>query len=217
VAGYGEITSGKEFQVRGRTFREPEFPTPDGRVRFAVTPAPVFEQAEDELRLMTLRSEGQFNTVVYEDEDLYRGVDRRDALMMAAEDAARLGFAEGDKVRVESETGAMTATVFLVDIRPGNAAMYYPEANILVPPKPEPRSRDPAFQPNPVRPRAGEPGRAPGAGLKEQRGAAAAVEAGRTRSLSSGGRVRSPPAPGPPRSPTAGRAAPPAAGRRRRR
>jgi anaerobic selenocysteine-containing dehydrogenase len=95
---------------------------------------------------MTLRSEGQFNTVVYEDEDLYRGVDRRDALLMAAKDAARLGFAEGDKVRVESETGAMTATVFLVDIRPGNAAMYYPEANVLVPPKLDPRSKTPAFK-----------------------------------------------------------------------
>ncbi|MBK8726223.1 MAG: FdhF/YdeP family oxidoreductase [Holophagaceae bacterium] len=146
VAGYGEITSGKEFQVEGRTFREPAFPTPDGRANFAVTPVPDFQQRDDELRLMTLRSEGQFNTVVYEDEDLYRGVDRRDALMLAAEDAARLGFAEGNRVRVESETGAMTATVFLVDIRPGNAAMYYPEANVLVPPKLDPRSRTPAFK-----------------------------------------------------------------------
>ncbi len=154
VAGYGEITSGKEFQVQGRTFREPAFPTPDGRAHFAVTPTPAFERKEGELRLMTLRSEGQFNTVVYEDEDLYRGVDRRDALMMAAEDAARLGFQEGDRVRVESETGAMTATVFLVDIRPGNAAMYYPEANVLVPPKLDPRSRTPAFKHVAVRVRA---------------------------------------------------------------
>jgi molybdopterin-dependent oxidoreductase alpha subunit len=146
VAGYGEITSGREFQVQGRTFREPAFPTPDGRAHFTVTPVPNFQQDADELRLMTLRSEGQFNTVVYEDEDLYRGVDRRDALMMAAEDAARMGFAEGDTVRVESETGAMTATVFLVDIRPGNAAMYYPEANILVPPKLDPRAKTPAFK-----------------------------------------------------------------------
>jgi len=45
--------------------------------------------AADELMLMTLRSEGQFNTVVYEDEDLYRGNTRRDVVMMAGEDAAR--------------------------------------------------------------------------------------------------------------------------------
>ena len=30
---------------------------------------------------MTVRSEGQFNTVVYEDYDLYRGVDRRDVIL----------------------------------------------------------------------------------------------------------------------------------------
>jgi hypothetical protein len=38
---------------------------------------------------MTLRSEGQFNTVVYEEEDLYRGNTRRDVVMMAASDAER--------------------------------------------------------------------------------------------------------------------------------
>ena len=31
---------------------------------------------------MTVRSEGQFNTVVYEEEDLYRGQDRRDVILM---------------------------------------------------------------------------------------------------------------------------------------
>ncbi len=30
------------------------------------------------MRLMTIRSEGQFNTVVYEEEDIYRAQDRRD-------------------------------------------------------------------------------------------------------------------------------------------
>ncbi len=31
---------------------------------------------------MTVRSEGQFNTVVYEEEDIYRGQDRRDVILM---------------------------------------------------------------------------------------------------------------------------------------
>ncbi len=31
---------------------------------------------------MTVRSEGQFNTVVYEDEDIYRGQDRRDVILL---------------------------------------------------------------------------------------------------------------------------------------
>jgi anaerobic selenocysteine-containing dehydrogenase len=101
--------------------------------------------------MMTLRSEGQFNTVVYEEEDLYRGVTRRDSILMAAEDAVRMGLAEGQKVRVTSETGAMAVRVALVDIRAGNCAMYYPEANILVPARMDPRSKTPAFKAVPVR------------------------------------------------------------------
>ena len=31
---------------------------------------------------MTVRSEGQFNTVVYEEEDLYRGQTRRDVILL---------------------------------------------------------------------------------------------------------------------------------------
>ena len=37
---------------------------------------------ERQLRLMTVRSEGQFNTVVYEEEDIYRGQERRDVILM---------------------------------------------------------------------------------------------------------------------------------------
>ena len=48
-----------------------------------------------QLRLMTVRSEGQFNTVVYEDYDLYRGQDRRDVILLHPDDLARLGLADG--------------------------------------------------------------------------------------------------------------------------
>ena len=41
---------------------------------------------------MTVRSEGQFNTVVYEDEDIYRGQERRDVILMNERDIARLGL-----------------------------------------------------------------------------------------------------------------------------
>jgi len=95
---------------------------------------------------MTLRSEGQFNTVVYEEEDLYRGNRRRDVVMMAAEDAARLGVAEGERVLVETEAGRLAAAVAVVDIRPGSLAMYYPEANALVPRRLDGRSKTPAFK-----------------------------------------------------------------------
>jgi molybdopterin-dependent oxidoreductase alpha subunit len=139
-------SGGGEFQVGGRTFREGPFATADGRARFAVTPLPEFAPAPGEFRLMTVRSEGQFNTVVYDEEDLYRGNRRRDVVMIAREDAARLGLREGAPVTVSSTAGSMPARVAIVPIRAGNVAMYYPEANAIVPRRLDPRSRTPAFK-----------------------------------------------------------------------
>ena len=96
---------------------------------------------------MTVRSEGQFNTVVYEEEDIYRGQERRDVVLLNATDLKKLGVHEDDLVTVRSETGALTnvrARAF--DLPSGNAAMYYPEANVLVPRAADARSRTPAFK-----------------------------------------------------------------------
>jgi molybdopterin-dependent oxidoreductase alpha subunit len=150
VPGYRDIAAvdrtRAEFQVAGRTFHEPRFATPDGRARLRPTPLPAFTVEPGEFRLMTLRSEGQFNTVVYEDEDVYRGNDRRDVVMMNADDAARLGVGVDARVRVENAVGAMEARVRLAPLPPGNLAMYYPEANVLVPRAIDPRSATPAFK-----------------------------------------------------------------------
>jgi anaerobic selenocysteine-containing dehydrogenase len=150
VPGYaalGEIdATRREFHIAGRTFHEPRFATASGKLRLEVPPPAEFAVGEDEFRLMTLRSEGQFNTVVYEDEDLYRGNRRRDVVMMNAADAARLGLAEHDPVWVETGTGRMDVVVAIVDIPPGNLAMYYPEANVLVPRRVDPASGTPAFK-----------------------------------------------------------------------
>lgn len=150
VPGYAAIDgideTKREFVIEGRVFHEPAFPTPDGKARFHVTPLPEQTLPPGAFRLMTIRSEGQFNTVVYEEEDLYRGNRRRDVVMMALEDAVRMNLHEGSRVAVESEAGRMEASVAIVDIRPGNLAMYYPEANVLVPRKLDPRSKTPAFK-----------------------------------------------------------------------
>jgi anaerobic selenocysteine-containing dehydrogenase len=95
---------------------------------------------------MTLRSEGQFNTVVYEEEDLYRGNSRRDVVMMSAGDAGRLGLVEGSPVRVKTESGQMDVLVAISELPSGNLAMYYPEANVLVPRILDKQSRTPAFK-----------------------------------------------------------------------
>ena len=150
VPGYAAIgdidQTRREFHVAGRVLHAPSFPTPDGKAHFHVTPLPGFAPPPGEFRLMTVRSEGQFNTVVYEEEDLYRGNRHRDVVMMAAEDAARLGLGEGDAVVVETEAGRLRVTAAIAGLKPGNLAMYYPEANVLVPRRLDPRSRTPAFK-----------------------------------------------------------------------
>ncbi len=140
--------TGREFHISGRTFHEPMFPTDSGRAVFHRITLPRQTPLPDNgLRLMTLRSEGQFNTVVYEDYDLYRGTERRDVILMNADDIRRLGFTVNQPVTIRSEAGVMTGILVReADIRAGNAAMYYPEANILVPRRSDPASRTPSFK-----------------------------------------------------------------------
>src|SRR5690606_14001358 len=108
------------------------------------TPPPEPKAAPGELMLMTIRSEGQFNTVVYEEEDLYRGQERRDVILMSREDMDALGVRPDDSVTVVSSAGRMSGVLAReAPIRPGNAAMYYPEANVLIPAVADPLSRTP--------------------------------------------------------------------------
>lgn len=149
VPGYepvGDIgRTRREFTIPGRVMHEERFPTPDGRAHFHVVPLTP-RPAEDTFLLMTIRSEGQFNTVVYDEEDLYRGNRTRDVVMLSAADARRLGLAEGDPVLVTSRTGRMRVKAAIVDIRSGNLAMYYPEANVLVDRQLDAESLTPAFK-----------------------------------------------------------------------
>ena len=151
VPGYEKIKTidetKQEFQIGGRTFHQPRFATPNGRANFHATPFPENKIEPNQLRLMTIRSEGQFNTVVYEEHDLYRNQSRRDILLMSAEDIERLGLAVDQRVTVRSVAGSMSdIAVREFPIRAGNAAMYFPEANVLVPRNVDPESRTPAFK-----------------------------------------------------------------------
>ncbi|HXQ21480.1 MAG TPA: FdhF/YdeP family oxidoreductase [Candidatus Acidoferrales bacterium] len=150
VPGYaaiGEIDRSKaEFQIAGRTLHAPAFGTASGKAWASVTPVPDFPLAAGEYRLMTLRSEGQFNTVVYEDEDIYRGNERRDVVMMNETDARTLGLRRDQRVQVVNDTGRMAALVRFAPLPRGNLAMYYPEANVLIPRRIDPLSGTPVFK-----------------------------------------------------------------------
>jgi molybdopterin-dependent oxidoreductase alpha subunit len=148
----------REFQIGNRTFHTPVFPTDSGKAKFAsltdawkhqtaaATP-PDHEPGQAVLRMMTIRSEGQFNTVVYEEQDIYRAQDRRDVILMHVDDIQRYGFWINQQVTVRSSVGELRG-IFVrdIDIRPGNAAMYLPEANVLVPHDVDPQSKTPAFK-----------------------------------------------------------------------
>ena len=156
VPAYAEIervdTLKKEFHIPGRILHTADFPSESSRAAFAACPWPEPELEEGQLMLMTIRSEGQFNTVVYEEEDLYRGQERRDVLLISGADMARLGLRENEAVRIESEAGAMEPILVReAPIAEGCVAMYYPEANALVPRRADPTSKTPAFKSVPIR------------------------------------------------------------------
>ncbi len=153
VPGYEKIadmnTTKQEFFINGRIIHEPRFPTADGKAVMHIHSLPELSGGgERELRMMTVRSEGQFNTVVYEEEDLYRNQDRRDVILMHSDDLQRLGLVHDQRVTVRSDTGEMHQILARSydKIRPGNAMMYYPESNILVPRSIDPQSKTPAFK-----------------------------------------------------------------------
>ena len=139
----------REFVIGGRILHSPRFPTESGLAAMQPTPLPSLDDRS--LRLITLRSEGQFNTVVYEESDFYRGIPHRYCVLVSQFDAARLGIADGQKVTVRGEAGSLdNIEVVVGDIAPGTVAMFFPEANLLLKGRVDKRSRTPAFKSAPV-------------------------------------------------------------------
>lgn len=141
----------REFHVRGRLLHTPHFNTPDGKAHFVTRPLPPHESAGS-LLLTTVRSEGQFNTIIYERNDAYRGGADRWTVMMHADDIAAHGLSDGQTATLESDHGRMEGvTVRAIDIARGAVMAYYPEANALTGLTRDPRSKTPAFKSTPVR------------------------------------------------------------------
>jgi molybdopterin-dependent oxidoreductase alpha subunit len=122
---------GESFQYGGARLCEGwEFPTADGRARFApVRPQPV-APADGRLRLSTRRGK-QFNSMVQEGRDPLTGA-AREAVLMSSRDAAGLGLRDGERVRVRSDAGELEGRVHLAPIAPGNVQVHWPEGNRLI-------------------------------------------------------------------------------------
>jgi anaerobic selenocysteine-containing dehydrogenase len=156
VPGMAELkdiaNSKQEFTVGGRLLDQAQLNSAAGKALFCITPLPpALTDKAYPFTLASIRSEGQFNSIIYEELDSYRGTDTRWSVLMNAEDMAQLGVTAGDCVDIVSAVGEMRALkVFAFDLPRGNLLAYYPEANVLIGTGHDPRSKTPAFKSVPV-------------------------------------------------------------------
>jgi len=128
---------------RGNGAHERVWKTDSGKAVFTAPgqlSATGFKDAPGRYRLITLRSNDQFNTTIYGYSDRFRGIEgTRDVLMMNPEDMAQAGLTDGQTVRLHTdvddghkrELGGLRLTAY--KIPRGTVASYYPECNVLVP------------------------------------------------------------------------------------
>jgi molybdopterin-dependent oxidoreductase alpha subunit len=128
---------------RGNPARERIWKTKSKKAQFTVPDTMTAWGSEDapgRWRLMTIRSNDQFNTTIYGYSDRLRGIEgTRDVLLMNPEDIARAGLSAGQIVGLSSdagddvrrEVGGLKVTPFLLPT--GCIAGYYPELNPLIP------------------------------------------------------------------------------------
>jgi molybdopterin-dependent oxidoreductase alpha subunit len=168
VPGYARLAAIEqpdgEFTVEGRVFLEPHFPTPSGRAQLAPTPLPDLSlppptalgglepgQAGLVLSLITVRSYGQHNTVVYQEGDRYREMPHRQCILMNRGDIVRAGLRAHQRVAVQGEAGVMEGIEIIPGaVKEGAGLMFYPEVNVLMRGHRDPQSGTPAYKRVPV-------------------------------------------------------------------
>ncbi len=113
-----------------RLYSGGRFATPDGKAHFASVRLPDRPARNGLFRVSTRRGK-QFNSMVQRETDPLTGAGRRD-ILMSAEDAGRLALSDGQTIRLVSENGHFSGTVFLAPIRPGNLEVHWPEGMVLL-------------------------------------------------------------------------------------
>lgn len=128
---------------RGNSARERIWKTESGKAQF--TPPKILRatgvpDAPGRWRLITLRSNDQFNTTIYGYSDRLRGIEgTRDVLLISPQEMQRAGLTEGQVVSLVSdaedgvhrEVGGLKVTPF--SLPDGVIGAYYPEMNPLIP------------------------------------------------------------------------------------
>jgi molybdopterin-dependent oxidoreductase alpha subunit len=128
---------------RPNAARHRQWKTETGKANFISPPglsATGFDDAPGRLRLVTLRSNGQFNTTVYSNDDRFRGVhDTRMIVFMNPADIAQFNLRDGQEITLVSDAGddvhreVAGLRVVSYDIPQGCIGGYYPECNALIP------------------------------------------------------------------------------------
>ena len=128
---------------KGNSARERVWKTESGKADFTVPEmmsAMGVGEAEGRFRLITMRSNDQFNTTIYGYSDRLRGIEgTRDVLLMNPREIEKAGLAEGQIVSLVSDAddgvhravGGLAVMPFALP--DGCLGGYYPEMNPLVP------------------------------------------------------------------------------------
>jgi molybdopterin-dependent oxidoreductase alpha subunit len=128
---------------RGNAARTRIWKTDSGKAEFTIPDtlaACGFDDAPGRYRLITMRSNDQFNTTIYGYSDRLRGIEgTRDVLLINPGEIDRAGLSAGQRVTlvsdagdgVERKVGGLAVTPF--DLPDGCVASYYPEMNPLIP------------------------------------------------------------------------------------
>jgi molybdopterin-dependent oxidoreductase alpha subunit len=150
--------------------RERKWNTETGKANFIVPKSLTTDinappEDRDIVQLMTLRSNGQFNTTIYSYDDRFRGIyGSRRVVLMHVNDIDRFGLREGSLVTlstavddgIDRRVGGLRVVRY--DIPEGCIAGYYPECNPLLPLwHHEEKSKTPAAKSIPVRVKAEHP------------------------------------------------------------
>ncbi|MEX6506773.1 FdhF/YdeP family oxidoreductase [Jiella sp. M17.18] len=147
---------------RGNAARERIWKTESGKAEFTVPDgltACGFEDRPGRYRLITMRSNDQFNTTIYGYSDRMRGIEgTRDVLLINPEEMRRAGLHEGQIVALVSDADdGIHREVFGLKVTPfslpdGCVGAYYPEMNPLIPvTHHDEQSKTPAAKSVPVR------------------------------------------------------------------
>jgi len=127
---------------RGNSARERIWKTESGKAQFtAPDMLAATDVADDDgrYRLVTVRSNDQFNTTIYGYSDRLRGIEgKRNVVLINPADMARAGLAEGQRVSLTGDAGDGHARriddleIIPFDLPDGTIVGYYPELNPLI-------------------------------------------------------------------------------------